>query len=119
MRERIGPSICQSLANSAGELYVLTFDPSVEQAITQAIRAVDERTTLVLEPKLAEQILRRLSTDIERMMASNLMPVVLCSPNLRRHVRKFTERLLPQLAVISLSEVPNNVHLKAFGMVAV
>ena len=119
VRERIGPSICQSLANSAGELYVLTFDPSVEQAITQAIRAVDERTTLVLEPKLAEQILRRLSTDIERMMASNLMPVVLCSPNLRRHVRKFTERLLPQLAVISLSEVPNNVHLKAFGMVAV
>jgi flagellar biosynthesis protein FlhA len=37
----------------------------------------------------------------------------------RRHVRKFTERLLPQLSVLSLAEVPNHVHLKAFGMVTV
>jgi flagellar biosynthesis protein FlhA len=119
VRERIGPSICQSLASANGELYVLTFDPSVEQAITQAIRAVDDKSTLVLEPKFAEQILRRLSADIERMLANNLMPVVLCSPNVRRHVRKFTERLLPQLSVLSLAEVPNHVHLKAFGMVTV
>jgi len=119
VRERIGPSICQSLANATGELYVLTFDPSVEQAITHAIRAVDDKSALVLEPKLAEQLLHRLSADIERMLANNLMPVVLCSPNLRRHVRKFTERLLPQLSVLSLSEVPNHVHLKAFGMVTV
>jgi len=119
VRERIGPSICQGLANATGELYVLTFDPSVEQAITHAIRAVDDKSTLVLEPKLAEQLLHRLSADIERMLANNLMPVVLCSPNVRRHVRKFTERLLPQLSVLSLSEVPNHVHLKAFGMVTV
>ncbi len=119
VRERIGPSICQSLESANGELYVLTFDPSVEQAITQAIRAVDDKSTLVLEPKFAEQILRRLSADIERMLANNLIPVVLCSPNVRRHVRKLTERLLPQLSVLSLAEVPNHVHLKAFGMVTV
>jgi len=119
VRERIGPSICQSLESANGELYVLTFDPSVEQAITQAIRAVDDKSTLVLEPKFAEQILRRLSADIERMLANNLIPVVLCSPNVRRHVRKLTERLLPQLSVLSLAEVPNHVHLKAFAMVTV
>ncbi len=58
-------------------------------------------------------------TDIERMLANNLIPVVLCSPNVRRNVRKLTERLLPQLSVLSLAEVPNHVHLKAFGMVTV
>ena len=119
VRERIGPSICQSLANSAGELYVLTFDPGVEQTITQAVRTVDEKSTLVLEPRLAEQLLRRLGAEMERMMSSNHTPVILCSPNLRRYVRKLTERVLPQLAVISLSEVPNTVSLKAFGMVTV
>jgi flagellar biosynthesis protein FlhA len=119
VRERIGSSICQTLASSSGELHVLTFDPSVEQAITQGIRSVDEKSTLVLEPRLAEQVLRRLGTEMERMMSSNYAPVVLCSPNLRRYVRKLTERVLPQLAVISLSEVPNTVSLKAFGMVTV
>jgi flagellar biosynthesis protein FlhA len=119
VRERIGPAICQGLANIAGELYVLTFDPSLEQAISQGVRTVDEKSTLVLEPRLAEQLLRRLGGEMERMMSSNHTPVILCAPNLRRYVRKLTERVLPQLAVISLSEVPTTVSLKSFAMVTV
>jgi flagellar biosynthesis protein FlhA len=119
VRERIGSAICQGLATASGELNVLTFDPALEQTITQGIRAVDEKSTLVLEPRLAEQLLRRLGAEMERMMSNNLVPVILCSPALRRHVRRFTERVLPQLAVVSLSEVPNTVSLKAFGMVTV
>jgi flagellar biosynthesis protein FlhA len=60
-----------------------------------------------------------MGAEMERMMSSNLTPVILCAPNLRRYVRKLTERVLPQLSVISLSEVPNSVSLKAFGMVTV
>jgi flagellar biosynthesis protein FlhA len=119
VRERTGSAICQSLANSAGELHVLTFDPSVEQVISQGIRTLDEKSTLVLEPRLAEQVLRRLGVEMERMMSSNHAPVVLCTPNLRRYVRKLTERVLPQLSVISLAEVPSTLTLKAFGMVSV
>lgn len=119
VRERIGPAICQSLATPSGELYVLTFDPSLEQTMTQGIRAVDEKATLVLEPRFAEQVLRRLGAEMERMISSNLSPVVLCSPNLRRYVRRLSERALPQLAVISLTEVPTSISLKAFGMVTV
>jgi flagellar biosynthesis protein FlhA len=119
VRERLGATICQSLATPEGELYVLTFDPSVEQAITGSLRALDEKSALVLEPKFAEQLLRRIAHEVERMMSSNLMPVVLCSPMLRRHVRRFTERVMPQVAVVSLSEIPNSVNLKAFGMITV
>ena len=119
VRERLGSTICQSLMTDEGELHVLTFDPSVEQAISSAIRSIDDRAALVLEPRVAEQVLRRLAGEVERMMANNLMPVILCAPNLRRHVRRFTERMMPQLSVLSLTEIPNNVNLKAFGMVAV
>ena len=119
VRQRLGASICQSLATSEGELHVLMLDPSVEQAISGSIRAIEEKATLALEPKLAEQLLRRLATEVERMMSSNLMPVLLCSPTLRRHLRRFTERAMPQVAVLSLAEVPNNVNLKSFGMISV
>jgi flagellar biosynthesis protein FlhA len=118
-RERVGGTICQRLTNTEGELYVLTLDPSIEQTMSGAIRAVDDKSSLVLEPRFAEQLLRRLANDIERMMANNMMPVVLCSPSLRRHVRKLTERVMPQLAVVSLAEVPHGVSLKSFGMVTV
>jgi len=119
VRERIGAAICQRLANPEGELYVLTLDPSIEQAISGSIRAVDDKAALVLEPKFAEQLLRRIAGEVEKMMLNNLMPVILCAPTLRRHLRRFTERVMPQLAVLSLAEIPNNVNLKAYGMISV
>jgi flagellar biosynthesis protein FlhA len=43
--------------------------------------------------------------------------VLLCPPNLRRHVRRFTERLVPQLSVLSLNEVPTQVSLRSAAVV--
>ena len=116
VRQRVGTVICQALANKAGELYVLTLDPSIEHTLATSIRAIDNKTTLVLEPRFAEQVLARIATHVETMMKSNLMPVLLCAPELRRHLRRITERVLPHLSVVSMAEVPNSVNLKAFGV---
>ncbi len=119
VRERLGRSICQQLVDSQGELQVLTFDPAVEQTLAAAVRSIEEKPTLVLEPRLAEQVLRKLSEEVERMARGNVRPVLLCAPTLRRHVRRFTERLVPQLSVLSLNEVPAQLNLRAFGVVKV
>ena len=119
VRERLGRSICQQLVDPQGELQVLTFDPAVEQTLAAAVRSIEEKPTLVLEPRLAEQVLRKLSEEVERMTRGNVRPVLLCAPTLRRHVRRFTERLVPQLAVLSLNEVPAQLSLRAFGVVKV
>ncbi len=117
VRERLAPLICQQLADGKGEIYVLTFDPTVEQSLAGAVRSSDDRATFVLEPRFAEQVLRRIAEDVERMMRANLRPVLLCAPTLRRHVRRFTERLLPQLAVLSLNEVSSHISLRAYAVV--
>jgi flagellar biosynthesis protein FlhA len=119
VRERLGRVICQQLLDAQGELQVLTFDPSVEQSIAAAVRPVEDRPTLILEPRLAEQVLRKLSEEAERMTRGNLRPVLLCAPTLRRHIRRLTERLVPQLSVLSLNEVPTQMNLRAFGVVKV
>ena len=46
------------------------------------------------------------------------MPVLLTAPELRRHLRRVTERVLPHLSVVSMSEVPTTVSLKAYGLVS-
>jgi flagellar biosynthesis protein FlhA len=53
------------------------------------------------------------------MSRGNLRPVLMCAPNLRRYLRRFTERFVPQLSIISLSEVPSHVTLRAFAVVKV
>jgi len=117
VRERLGRTICQQLIDPQGELQVLTFDPAIEQSMAAAVRPIEEKPTLVLEPRTAEQVLRRLSEEVERMTRRELRPVLLCAPSLRRHIRRLTERLVPQLAVLSLNEVPSQQNLRAFGVV--
>jgi flagellar biosynthesis protein FlhA len=115
VRQRLAPSICQPLVADSGYLHVLTFDPSIEQSLAKNLR--NGPAALVLEPRFAEQLLSGALAQVERMMKGSLVPVLLCAPELRRHVRALTERLMPHLRVLSLTEVPNNVNLKAYGSI--
>ena len=118
VRQRLAVVICQQLANNAGELYVLTLDPAIEHQLASSIRGVDDKTSLVLEPRFAEQMLARIAVQVEKMMKSNVIPVLLCAPELRRHLRRITERVFPHLSILSMSEVPTTMNLKAFGVVS-
>jgi flagellar biosynthesis protein FlhA len=117
VRQRLGPVICQGLLGGSRDLQVLTLDPSIEQTLATSVRAVNQTSTLVLEPRFAEQMLTKMAGQVEKMMKSNVMPVLLCSPELRRHIRKVTERVMPHLAIVSMAEVPTNINLKAFGAI--
>jgi len=61
VRQRLGASICQSLLGKGNELSVLTLDPAIEQSIATSLRSVDDKATLVLEPRFAEQVLARMA----------------------------------------------------------
>jgi flagellar biosynthesis protein FlhA len=51
------------------------------------------------------------------MAKANVLPVLLCSPELRRHVRALSERVLPQLSILSMAEISDTVRLKSYGTV--
>jgi flagellar biosynthesis protein FlhA len=117
VRQKLGPAICQSLLGESPALHVLTLDPAIEQTLTQSLRQADAATALVVEPEFAEQLLGRLVAQAERMMKGNLLPVLLCSPDLRRHLRLLSERVIPHMRIVSMAEVPNSVSLKSYATV--
>lgn len=119
VRQRLGAAICQQLLGDATSLQVLTLDPSVEQALSQQMRKADAQAGLVLEPRFAEALLSKLASYSEQMMRANLLPVLLCAPELRRHLRLLVERAVPHMRVLALTEVPNSVPLQSFGSVVV
>jgi flagellar biosynthesis protein FlhA len=127
VRHRLGHAICQSLLGEAGALHVMTLAPEIESRFlgsVQSARAEGGQNAgappqaLVLDPKLTEQLVARLVSQAERMMKSNLLPVLLCSPELRRHIRALSERVMPHLRVLSMAEIPNNIELKSYGVVS-
>lgn len=118
VRQRLGHAICQGLVGESNALHVLTLDPSMENQFMQSVRLADAGQPIVLDPKLAEQFLSRLVALAERMMKSNLLPVLLCSPDLRRHLRTLSERVLPHLRILSMNEVPAAIELKSYAVVS-
>ena len=117
-RIRLAPSICQGLVSSSRILQVLTLDPALEQTLAQSINSSNGEGNLVIDPRIAEQMLSRIAVQAERMVKSNVIPVLLCAPELRRHIRALSERVLPHLRVLSMAEIPNNIDLRAFGTVS-
>lgn len=122
VRQRLGHAICQSLTGPSPALHVLTIDPGVESRFLQGLHASKQEAGghagLVLEPKVIEKFLFQLMQQAEKMMKSNLLPVLLCAPELRRHLRALSERGLPHLRVISLAEIPHAIELKSCGTVS-
>lgn len=116
VRQRLGAAICQQLMGTAPALHVLTLDPGLEQKLRHSAAVGDQ--AVPTDPRLIEQLLGRMVVLAEQMVRNNLLPVLLCAPDVRRHIRTLTERALPHMRVIAVTEVPNMIPLKAFGSVS-
>jgi len=99
VRLRLGPAICRQLMGDAATLEVLTLDPAVEQTL----RGATAGGSLAIEPRFAEQLMARVVGHAEQMMKKNLLPVLLCAPEIRRHVRSLTERVVPHMRVLAVT----------------
>jgi flagellar biosynthesis protein FlhA len=117
VRQRLARVICEPLLADNLTLNVLTFDPLLEQKLQQGLRVGENSTTLQIDPMLTESVLKGVGREMEKMMGQSLKPVLLCSPSLRSHIKKVTERVYPYLNVISLTEIPKSVSINSFSVV--
>jgi flagellar biosynthesis protein FlhA len=112
VRQRLATSICNSLSTDHRTLHVLTLDPGVEERLLGGT----ERETGA-DPRAWDGVLPRLAAAAERMLKSNLVPVVLSTAEGRRPLRLLCERAIPHLRVISVAEVPAGFELRAFSSI--
>jgi flagellar biosynthesis protein FlhA len=120
VRQRLSHGICHTLRLGHEHLSVLSLNPKLEAQFADAIKnGAAGPNGFVIEPKLAEQFIRKLIPMTEAMMQQSLAPVLLCGPEIRRHLKTFTRRSVPRLAVVSVNEVPPSVDLASFGVITV
>jgi flagellar biosynthesis protein FlhA len=116
VRQRLSHIICNDLRGRNEHLAVLSLDPGIESQISSDLSNSDGRDALVIEPRLAEALMRKTGPFVEAMMKEGLSPVLLCGPGIRKQLRAFMRRTAPRLAVISVNEVPQSINLRSFGI---
>ena len=53
------------------------------------------------------------------MSKQGIVPVLLTSPMTRAHIKRLSERYMPELVVLSHNEIPPEVVIKNMGMVRI
>ena len=119
VRQALSRTITKLYQTAEGSLPVVTLDESVENAISSAIQNTDHGSYLTIEPQTAQNIMQKIGECIEKFKNSNNQPIVMCSAQIRTHLKKLTERFIPNLVVLSYNEVLNNITIHNMGTVRI
>lgn len=110
VRQGLSRTITRQYINEEGKLPVFTLDPTYENLLSQAEGGA-----------VTPDIINRLVRSIEKVLNSGKLkgsqPIILCSGNIRRYIRKIVERLSSSFIVLSSSEILSNTTLDIRGMV--
>jgi type III secretion protein V len=91
--------------------------PELEDSLRQAVRAAGQPSQVPVDP----QLLRRVSAEIGAIRAeigaAFERVVMLCSMDVRRHLRKITEAEYFDLPVLSFQELSGDVPVIPVGQV--
>ncbi len=103
-RQALSRAITRQYVTQDGTLPVISLDPRLDRSLAEQV-AGGPGGGWGVEPGLMSKLAALLKQSAERMAAKGQQPVILCSPTIRRHLRRFTERVLPSVPVLSFSEV--------------
>jgi flagellar biosynthesis protein FlhA len=117
VRQAMGRVLTGPHLSETGELGVLVLDPTLEQTLQGGIEQTDRGSFLALEPGRTQELLSRIANGIAKVLPG-AQPVLLTNPVVRPHLRRLLERALPQLVVLSHSEVPLDVRVVNLGTVS-
>lgn len=111
-RQALSRYITKQYAASNGALYCLTLDPRFEMDLSQAIESGG-----AINPAVVNKLTHALEMAIAKVLPQGTAPLIICSPPVRRFLRKIIERFLPSVIVLSSAEVSPSAKLYTSGVV--
>ncbi|MDP9728862.1 flagellar biosynthesis protein FlhA [Alicyclobacillus sp. TC] len=117
VRQALGRQICHQFRVPGQPLTVLTFSPSVEEKIQESLIHQEESVFVALDPALSQKIYKKLREESNRLSAQGKSPILLVHPTLRLAVRRWLVRFLPELTVLSYSELDPTLEVESGGVV--
>ena len=118
-RESLYRTITEKVKSESGDVPLFTLDRGIEESLAQNLIQTEHGQQLSLDPKLTQTILASLNERIEEATQMGEKMVVLCSPVIRRHFKRLTEKFIPNLIVVSHNELSPDVNIRSLGTVRV
>lgn len=119
VRQSLKRTIANKFAEDNKKLCVVTIQPKTEELIAESIQKTATGSYPVLNPESVNKILKAVGKIQQDLAVKDISYVVLTSPKIRLAFRKLIAFNFPEMAVISLNEVPNEITIEAVGMIEI
>ena len=111
VRQSLSRFITKQYIAADGGIHAMTLDPRFERALIQATESGG-----AINPEVVSKLMKSLEKAIVNERNRGLQPIILCSTQARRFLKKITERFLFPLVVLSNAELAPSVRLYTTGV---
>jgi flagellar biosynthesis protein FlhA len=112
-RQALARTITKQYVSPDGVLPVITLDPRLDRALVEQVTANGQGAYWAVDPNVSNRLIGALKVAVERVASRGHQPIILCSPILRRHIRRLTERMLSTVPVLAPHEIDGMATVKS------
>ncbi|MFC6288119.1 flagellar biosynthesis protein FlhA [Nocardioides sp. GCM10027113] len=116
-RTALGPAIVAPHLTE-GTVYVISFEPQLEQRMLEALRPGDQGAVIALDATTGQSVLTELQQLRTQAENDNLRPVLVCAPQLRAAVHRMVRPALESTAVLSYTELVGAQQVRSVGVIS-
>lgn len=117
VRQSLYRTITEAIKSDMGDIPLFTLDRKIEEQVASNLIQTESGQQLSLDPRITQSILASLNEKIEEATNMGEKMVVLCSPVIRNHFKKLTEKFIPNLIVVSHNELSPDANIRSLGTV--
>ena len=113
MRVALARTICRKYQLADGTIPVITLGMEVENYIRDAVSKDRNQPLAAIDPRILKQFYEALLESIKKVTMLGHEPIILASQTIRIYVKKLTEKVAPDLVVLSYNEILRETSIEA------
>ncbi|WP_371017856.1 flagellar biosynthesis protein FlhA [Pseudalkalibacillus sp. JSM 102089] len=117
VRQSLSRQITSQVAVPGEAVKVLTAGARLEKRFAESVQQSDQGSYLALDPETSQAIYQEVLQQVSRLQQSGIQPILLTSPAIRMYLRQFLERYMPELMILSYSELEPDVEVQSVGVI--
>ena len=118
VRQRMSRSILKPYLVD-GVLNILILEKSLEEKMINNLQQSDQGSFLALDLSFSQRLIEKIGNEVRKALMQNIQPMLLVHPVLRGKLRKFLERYIQGITIISHNEIPPQIKMQSVGVIRI
>jgi flagellar biosynthesis protein FlhA len=119
VRQALSRAITSQHANETGAIPLMTFDARLEQRLIDSVNHTEHGSYLAIDPEFAQRLINAVERSLVRFNETAARPIFLTSPLIRGHFKRFIDKFVPGIAVLSHNEIDPKAKIYSLGVLGV